>query len=255
VRSEGAVVKDGDSVTYETRDGIGIITICDPATRNALTADMGRDIRRICNEISEKLEVCSVVLRGANGTFCSGANVNAWAESRSDPASESGYTITSDIYSSFVCIMELPVPTIAAVRGAAVGAGMNLALAADLRIVADDAQLLAGFVKIGVHPGGGFFSLVNQLASRQTAAALGLFGQGISGSRAHELGLAWESRPDEEVEGRAIELAEAAAAVDVALLMHAKNSLNLELGPPPISLRAALEVERGRQMWSQRRLA
>jgi enoyl-CoA hydratase len=241
-------------VTLERRDNVGIVGLCAPESRNALTPDMGARIRDLCHEINTDRKIGAVVLSGANGTFCSGANTQALGENRSDPAGEAGFAVISDIYASFVSVMELRVPTVAAIRGAAVGAGLNLALATDLRIVAEDARLLAGFLRIGVHPGGGFFSLMHQTGTRQTAAALGLFGEGVSGTRAVELGLAWEACPDAEVEQRAFELARSAAG-NVELVMRAKRSLNLELGPPPISLPAALEVERGQQMWSQRRLA
>ena len=64
---------------------------------------------------------------------------------------------------------ELAPPTIAAIRGGAVGAGLNLALATDLRVVAEDAALLSGFIPIGLHPGGGHTALLGRLGSREAA--------------------------------------------------------------------------------------
>ena len=98
-------------------------------------------------------------------------------------------------------------PTIAAVLGAAVGAGINLMLATDLRIVAEDARLISGFLRIGLHPGGGHFGLLAGRAGAEAAAAAGIFGEEISGVRAVQLGLAWEALPAEQVEQRAAELA------------------------------------------------
>jgi enoyl-CoA hydratase len=140
------------------------------------------------------------------------------------------------------------VPSIAAVRGAAVGAGINLMLATDLRIVAEDARLISGFLRIGLHPGGGHFGL---LAGRAGAEA-GIFGEEISGLRAVQLGLAWEALPSEQVEERAAELARRAAS-DPQLARKATASLRTELGPPRLPWAAALEVERGAQLWSLRR--
>jgi enoyl-CoA hydratase len=245
--------RDGD-VILEQKDQVAILTLEAPDTRNALTSAMGIELTLLCERVNADETVGAVVVRGSGGTFCSGANTSAWGLSRTDPAGEEGFALTSQIYSGFVSVMNLRVPTVAAVRGAAVGAGLNLALATDLRVIAEDARLLAGFLKIGVHPGGGFFSLISRASSWQTAAALGIFGQSISGARAVELGLAWEAVPDAEVESRALELARMASS-DAMLTRRAKASMTLELGPPAISLSAALEVERGQQMWSQRRLA
>ena len=77
-----------------------------------------------------------------------------------DPAEDRRYTSLGGIYRAFTRVGQMQVPTIAAVRGAAVGAGINLMLATDLRIVADDARLISGFLRIGLHPGGGHFGLL-----------------------------------------------------------------------------------------------
>ena len=85
--------------------------------------------------------------------------------------------------------------------------GLNLALATDLRVVAEDAKLLSGFIPIGLHPGGGHTALLGRLGSRETAAALTLFGERLTGAQAVERGLAWAAVPDAEVDAAALELA------------------------------------------------
>ena len=133
-------------------------------------------------------------------------------------------------------------------RGTAVGAGLNLALATDLRIVAEDARLIAGFLRLGVHPGGGSLTMLNDRAGREAAAAMVLFGEVVTGRRAADLGLAWEALPDADVEARAIELAHAAAA-DPALSRLTVRSLRAEAGQR-LPVRTALEYERASQLWS-----
>src|SRR5688500_14129780 len=96
------------------------------------------------------------------------------------------------IYDSFCRLGQVKVPTVAAVSGSAVGTGMNMLLAADLRIVARDASLLCGFLKRGVHPGGGHFVILSRLIGREAAAAMALFGEEINGERAVDLGPTWE---------------------------------------------------------------
>jgi enoyl-CoA hydratase len=150
----------------------------------------------------------------------------------------------------------LAVPTIAAVRGAAVGAGINLMLATDLRIVSESARILAGFLRIGLHPGGGFFTIACRTAGREATAALGLFSQEVSGRQAEAIGMAWQAVPDDEVERRAFEVA-MLAAKDPLLARRAVASFRTETAAAHMPWAAALELERGVQkMWSQhRRLA
>src|SRR3712207_9265893 len=76
-----------------------------------------------------------------------------------------------------------------------------------LRIVAKDARLLAGFLRRGMHPGGGHFVILSRLIGREAAAAMALFGEEINGDKAVELGLAWQSLDDAAVEDRAVEMA------------------------------------------------
>src|SRR5882762_1149020 len=155
----------GGTVTleYEGEPGarIAVITISSPEVRNALTPGMGRDLVALCDRIDADDQVISAVIRGANGTFCSGGDTREWTVI-SDAASDEAYRSTSAVYESFARFGRLSVPSIAAIRGAAVGAGLNIALAADLRICAEDARLIAGFGQIGIHPGGGFFALLGR---------------------------------------------------------------------------------------------
>jgi enoyl-CoA hydratase len=196
--------------------------------------------------------VGAAVIRGAGGTFCSGAERGHLEDVGRDPAEEGRYAALGGIYRAFTRVGQLEVPSIAAVRGAAVGAGINLMLATGLRIVAEDARLISGFLRIGLHPGGGHFGLLAGRAGAEAAAAAGIFGEEISGLRAVQLGLAWEALPSEQVEERAAELARRAAS-DPQLARKATASLRTELGPPRLPWAAALEVERGAQLWSLRR--
>ncbi len=238
-------------VRLEVDGAVAVLTVSSPEVRNGLTAEMGRQMMEHCEAIDAELSIGAAVIRGDAGTFCSGADTRTWSGDV-DPASDEAFGRTSAVYGAFARVGALQVPTVAAVRGAAVGAGMNLFLAADLRIVAAETRLLAGFLRIGIHPGGGFFTLAGRLAGREATAAMGLFSQEVSGVDAVRLGLAWEAVPDDQVEARAAELA-AVAARDPLLARRALASFRAELGPPAVSWPAALEMERGVQMWSQRR--
>lgn len=231
--------------------GVALITVDSPEVRNALTPEMGKALTDVCEEVDADQGIGAAVIRGAGGTFCSGADRRAW-NPQADQAEDTSFRRTGAVYSSFVRVGQLRVPTVAAVRGAVVGAGLNLMMATDLRVVADNTRILAGFLRIGLHPGGGFFTLAGRLAGRETTAALGLFSEEIDGRRAAEVGMAWQALPDADVEPRALELARVAAK-DPDLARQAVRSFRDELGPPPVPWPVALEYERATQMWSQRR--
>jgi enoyl-CoA hydratase len=239
-------------IDLDISEGIAFITIKAPATRNALNNELADQFVAACNAADRDPAVGAAVIKGAGGTFCSGAERGYLEEVGRDPAEERRYASLSGIYRVFTRVGQMEVPTIAAVCGAAVGAGINLMLATDLRIVAEDARLISGFLRIGLHPGGGHFSLLAGRAGTEAAAAAGIFGEEISGLRAVELGLAWQALPSEQVEERAAELARRPAR-DPELARKATASLRTELGPPRLPWAAALEVERGAQLWSLRR--
>ena len=238
-------------VHLERRDGVAVLTIDSVEVKNGLTPEMGRQLARLCDEVDADGSLGAAVVRGAGGTFCSGADRRRWRPGV-DQAEDTAYNDTGAVYGAFMRVGALAVPTIAAVRGAAVGAGFNLMLATDMRVVADDARIMAGFLRIGLHPGGGFFTIAGRTAGREATAAMGLFSEEIDGRRAEQLGMAWRAVPDEEVEELAFELA-ARSAKDPALARQAVRSFRTELGPPGIGWEAALHFERATQMWSQRR--
>ena len=241
-------------VKLERQAAVAIITLAAPQRRNAFTVPMVEELIAACDDIDADATIGAVVLRAEGQSFCAGAHRALLDEAGRDPARPENFTALGMAYRAFVRVGELQPPTIAAVRGHAVGAGVNLALATDLRIIANTARLLSGFLQIGLHPGGGHMALLGRLAGRETAAAMAVFGQEIDGQRAVELGLAWEALPEADVEPRALALAELAGR-DPALARAMAHSLRITLGPPPVAWPVALEAERGQQMWSLRRRA
>jgi enoyl-CoA hydratase len=241
-------------ISLERRDGVALLTLDAPERRNALTVAMAEELIAACEEIDGDPSVGAVVVRGEGAYFCAGGDRATLARAGEDPAAPEAYTGMTAIYRSFARVGELEPPTIAAVRGGAVGAGLNLALATDLRVVADDAVLLSGFLPIGLHPGGGHTALLGRLGSRETASALALFGRRLTGAEAVERGLAWAAVPVGDVDTTALELA-ATPAADPALARRTAASLRTTNGPPSLPWNAALELERASQMWSMRRKA
>ncbi len=239
-------------ISVETRDGVATVTLDAADRRNALTHSMAQELVEACEAIDADASVGAVVVQGAGGFFCAGGDRKTLADAGKDPAAPDAYAGLGIVYRSFARVGELEPPTIAAVRGGAVGAGVNLAFATDLRIVAHEAKIISGFLPIGLHPGGGHGVLLGRTGQREAAAAMALFGEGIDGARAAELGLAWQALDDNEVEGAAAAMA-ARAAKDPELARRTARSMRAEWGPPGLPWPAALELERASQMWSMRR--
>lgn len=237
-------------IRLEQIGAVAVLSLAAPQRRNALTVSMAAELAKRCDELDSNPGVGAVVIRG-DGGFCAGADLALLASVGEDPVEEGRFADLDTIYEAFIRVSELAAPTVAAIGGAAVGAGLNLALATDLRIVAVDARLIAGFLRIGAHPGGGGLTMLNERAGREAAAAMAIFGEGVTGARAVELGLAWEAVAADEVDRRALELA-ARAAEDPALARLATRSLRAEAASP-LPLRVALEYERASQLWSLRR--
>ncbi|MFT3874129.1 MAG: enoyl-CoA hydratase/isomerase family protein [Nocardioides sp.] len=235
-------------VRLELLDRIGVVTIDAPETRNALDRESAQELLDCLSEIGEDTSIRAAVIRGGGGTFCSGANRALLAEAAKNPYDEEVSIALETIYSSFVALCELPVPTIAALRGAAVGAGANLALAADVRIASDQARIVSGFLRIGLHPGGGHFTLLERLAGPQTTAAMTLLGQEVRGERLRELGLAWEVLPDEEVEDRAIALASLLS--DARLARDAVSTFRAQSWARQVPMATAVRSEQAAQFAS-----
>lgn len=241
-------------VSLRIDGAVATVTLDAPARRNALTPAMARELAEALERVDADHAVAAVVVRGAQGRFCAGAQLAALDAISASPADDAAYADVDALYMPFLMLAKLRAVTIAAVRGAAVGAGLNLALAADIRIVAHDARLRSGFRQLGVHPGGGHLHLIQRAAGHETAAAMAVLGQEISGTRAAGLGLAWEAVDDGDVEARAAELAGAVAS-DPRLAREVVASLRLEAALGGGALDLAARVERAPQLVSFQRRA
>jgi enoyl-CoA hydratase len=243
---------DSAEVLLERRDGVAVLTLNAPQRRNSLTESMAMELLDVCEQIDRDHTIGAVVLRGAGGYFCSGGDRATLAAAGASPAGEEAFRVLGRIYDSFRRVGSLQPPTVAAVVGGAVGAGLNLAMATDLRIVSTEARFVSGFMPIGLHPGGGHASLIGRAGGREVLNAMVLFGESLSGGEFVEQALAWQAVPEEEVFDRAVELAQRAAA-DPALSRRVARSARLQMGPPAIGWDSGLELERASQMWSMQR--
>ncbi|MCW2831197.1 MAG: enoyl-CoA hydratase/isomerase family protein [Aeromicrobium sp.] len=239
-------------IRLDVTDGVAVITLDAPQRRNALTPAMARELVAACDRVDDDETIGAVVVAGAGDYFCAGGERPMLAAAGERPADPDMFDAMGDIYQSFKRVGEIKAPTIAAIVGGAVGAGMNLALATDLRVVADDARLMSGFLAIRLHPGGGHGALLARSGAREAGNAMALFGESVTGRQAVDLGLAWASVPADAVVSRALELA-AVPAGDPELSRLTAASMRLEAVVDDSAWNRGLQLERATQMWSMRR--
>ncbi|NGY58738.1 enoyl-CoA hydratase [Lentzea sp. NEAU-D13] len=200
-------------VLLEHHDSVAVITINDPERRNALTIDLSQELHDKVKEAEETAN--ALIVTGAPPAFCAGADLTQLGNSKDEGLKR--------IYQGFLAVANATIPTIAAVNGAAVGAGLNLALAADLRIAGPKARFDARFLQLGIHPGGGMTWMLQKITNRQTATAMTLFGQILDADQALAHGLVYATAEDPLAVAK--ELAKAAAEAPAALVRTIKATM------------------------------
>jgi enoyl-CoA hydratase len=239
-----------DEACYEAEAGVAIVSVAAPDRRNALTPELAVALVELLDRAAADPAIGAVVLRAEGTTFCAGADLDVIRAAVPDPLAPSSFDGIGRIYELFRRIVACPLPTVAAVQGPAVGAGVNLALACDVRIVSEAAEFV-GFGRAGVHPGGGHLELLRAV-DRQVAAWLALCNQRIDAREAVRTGLAITMTAPDALDGEAVRVAQA-AAVDPELARQLTASFRTIDGTVARHA-AAVQIERAPQVWSLRRL-
>ncbi|WP_300007311.1 enoyl-CoA hydratase [Pseudonocardia sp.] len=204
-------------VRRATTDGVAVLTLSYPARRNAMNLELSGLLSAAVEAAVADPSVGAVVVTGEDPGFCAGGDLGELATA--DPAT------LKAVYAGFLAIAACPLPTIAAVNGAAVGAGLNLALAADVRLAGPRARFDARFLPLGIHPGGGYTWMAQRVLGPQAAAALTLFGEVVDAQEAQRIGLV--HRTVDDVVAAAVEMGARAAAVPRGLTVTTKATLRL----------------------------
>ena len=238
-------------IILERSEGVATLTLNNPAERNTMTAEMVGDIKQAMDEIEADKTVGAIIVTGAAPAFCAGANLGNLAEADGESLSR--------IYEGFLRIARTPLPTIAAVNGAAVGAGMNLALCCDVRIAAHRAKFDTRFLQIGLHPGGGHTWMFQNIAGPQATMAAVIFGEILDGQEAQRVGLAYKCVPDDELISASRVMAVRAASVPRELAIITKRTIqemaNIATHSEAIAKELDPQVWTTRQPWFAERLA
>jgi 2-(1,2-epoxy-1,2-dihydrophenyl)acetyl-CoA isomerase len=195
-----------ETILVERDAGVVTVTLNRPDRRNAFNATMVEELRATFREVASRPEDRALVLTGAGGAFCSGADIT------SGMGSSHPLVYMREVGEAALALHRIPKPTIAKVRGVAAGAGWNMALACDLVVAADDARFSQIFVKRALSVDFGGSWILPRLIGLQRAKELTFFGEFVSALEARDLGLVNRLLPDGEldafVDGWARELAQ-----------------------------------------------
>jgi enoyl-CoA hydratase len=206
-------------INTDVSDGVAVLTLNDPDKRNAVNLKMNDELAATLDELEADESVGALVITGTPPAFCAGADL-------ADLLSEQDPRGMRRIYDGFLRVAHTPLATIAAVNGAAVGAGMNMVLACDVAIAArDKARFDSRFLQIGLHPGGGHTWRLRHITDRTTTMAMVVFGEVLSAEEAHRVGLVWSVCDDAELLEAAHTMAAKAAGQDRELVARTKATI------------------------------
>jgi enoyl-CoA hydratase/carnithine racemase len=215
-------MSDGAATGYQeirlVVDGpVAELVLARPAARNAMTDAMGIEIAHAVAAINGNAAVRVVLVRGDGEAFSAGGDFAMLAERARATEAENRMTMRR-FYASFLTVRAVRVPTIAVIAGSAIGAGLCLALACDLRLAASHVKLAASFVRVGLHPGMGATWMLPRLVGPAIAAELLLTGRAIDAPEALRIGLVNQVHAADALDGAAWALArEIAAAAPLAV--------------------------------------
>ncbi len=225
-------------VHLDVEGDVAVVTLDDIAKKNAMSPELGAALRTTVKTLQNTPTVRAAVLTGAGDAFSAGGNLAMLEQLRSVSAEEAK-AFMLDFYHRFLSIIDLPMPLIAAVRGPAIGAGLAVAAACDVVIVADDAKLAINFAKLGLYPGMGSTFFLPQRVGAARARELLATGRRFTGKEAVDYGFAQEAVPSDQVLPRAKAMAKEIAASAPLVT----GALKAHLGWDKEALARALERE------------
>ena len=224
--------------------GVAVVTLNRPARRNALSGEMLTALARVLERAEHDDDVGAVLLTGAGGAFCAGGDVKGMAQSNAGDGDGAGGAaagagaapptqLDAAIHAQRTMqratsgrLFTMPKPTLAALPGAAAGAGLSLALACDLRLAAETAVLVTAFARVGVSGDFGGTYFLSKLIGSARARELYYFSQRVDAARALELGLVNFVTKPEELEAKSLQLAHRLAAGPRVAYRYMKENLN-----------------------------
>ncbi|MFZ6004921.1 MAG: enoyl-CoA hydratase/isomerase family protein [Actinomycetota bacterium] len=212
-----------DTLQVQRADGVMTITFDRPEKKNAISHQMWDELHELASQLVGSTEDRCVILTGAGGSFCSGADLSGEGAGAEATHQLANMRRINAVVQAF---HELPQPTIAKVTGVAAGVGMSLALGCDVVVASEEARFSAIFAKRGLSLDGGMSWLLPRLVGLHRAKELALFGDVISADEALRLGILNRVVPAGEVDAVVADLATRLAAGPPIALAMTKRMLN-----------------------------
>ena len=206
--------------TLEIIDHLAVLTLVSSEKRNLLTPASALEIAKAVEALLDNPAVKALAVTGRAGAFCSGADLTALQQAAQGDGEE-----LQQIYSAITSVAHSPLFTIALVNGPALGAGMNLAMACDIRVASPEAWFESRFFNLAIHPGGGHTWLLPQLVGWQQAAAMIFSGERLSAQQALAQGFVKELVDEEVLLTRAKQLCAHLSTIPTALVRQTKTSM------------------------------
>jgi enoyl-CoA hydratase len=232
------------AVLYEAAAGIATITLNRPENRNSMTPDV---LAAFCDSVARARadrDLRAVILTARGQSFCAGADFRSMPGAATDGDPRLPHERSFSVYEPFLSVLDIEVPTIAAMNGHAIGGGLGLALVCDLRVANRDAKYGANFARLGLHSGMSISYLLPRIVGLPTAADLLFSGRILTGAEAAAIGLVHTAVAADEVAAEAARRARTIASAAPLAVRLMKKSLYRGLDWNP---RAAAEAE----AWAQ----
>ena len=213
--------KDYFEIDYPGKQGLAVLRINRPEKRNAMSRDMWHQLRRHLSRLGSEPKLRTLVITGTDKAFCSGADI---AELQSKTWQES---FQAEIQETITLLEGLPLITVAAINGHALGGGCELALACDFRFAAEHVKIGLPELKLGILPGGGGTVRLTRLIGVAAAKNMILRAKILSASEALQLGLVTGVVKRDDLENAWSELHQEMLALGPTALKLAKYSINI----------------------------
>lgn len=208
-----------EHVAYELKEGVGFLTLTRPQARNALSPLLAAGILKGIEEVRGDRRVRALVVRGEGPVFCAGGDLKAFASEGIDAGQAAA------VHDGLLGLHRLPIPVIGVIQGAAIGYGLGLACACDIRLAADDAIFQAGFTAVGLSPDSTTSYFLPRLLGPSVAARMILTNLPLAAGEAREKGFVASIHPSGELDEAAAGLARRVAALPSGALRRAKQLL------------------------------
>lgn len=236
-------------IRYEVTAGVATLTLNRPDVLNSFHQPMADETIHALQQAAQDPAVRAIVLTGAGRAFCAGQDLQAVLPREGEPAPDLGEIVRSQYNPIIRLIRHTEKPFVAAVNGAAAGAGANIALACDFVVAAENAAFIQAFSRIGLIPDSGGTFLLPRLVGLARATALMMLGEKLSATEAHAMGLIYQVCPADRLMDEATALARRLATMPTRALGMIKRALNHAFThnlDAQLELEAQLQAEAGR---------